>query len=174
MERSLAERVARRKWRSRADRSLSREVKRIMARTSLEDLVRRAEHLPPALRALISAYLDKGMTLEELGTLHRVSLRQVRRRMKRALELLEDPCFLLVVRFGTRLSPELQELARAYWQEESTLRSLAVRRRQTLHGLRKDLRRMRTHLLMELSKVRDVSPEMADRVLENRRCIEGV
>ena len=39
VERSLAERVARRKWRSRADRSLSREVKRIMRSGDIREAV---------------------------------------------------------------------------------------------------------------------------------------
>lgn len=138
-------------------------------RLANEELVRRAEHLPPEGRQLVHAHFGLGMDVEALATVHHVTPRQMRRRLDRLQSTVSDPCFLLTARFAERLSPAMAALARAYWIEGRTLRELARIRRETLYAIRRTLDVARSMLLLALSEQTEVPAELAAAAFRARR-----
>lgn len=132
-----------------------RQVQRIARihseRLGRETLLHRSEFLHDTDRALINAHLHLGITVRQLALLHRVSPRQMRRRIERLRESLSDPCFLLAARHAGELPGDLPSLAREYWIDGRTLRELACTRHESLHRIRQQIGTARSCLLFCMS-----------------------
>jgi hypothetical protein len=108
-------------------------------RLSNDMLVERARWLPEEERAFFLAYVQRGMTLEELASISRVSERQARRRVEVIRRKLEDRWFGLTGRYAARLTGPARELAVARWIAGQPLRTMAAERGISLHCLRQQL-----------------------------------
>jgi hypothetical protein len=139
---------------------------RLGVRASKETLLQRAQSLPPTERALVMAHLDLGMDSRELALLHRVSARQMRRRLDRLKNTLADPAFILAVEFADQLPGDLESLARDHWILGGTLRELADGRGETLHRTRQQLGVIRSLLLLSLSNRTGLSSQQARAALD--------
>ncbi len=139
---------------------------RLGVRASRETLVERAQSLPPTERALVVAHLDLGMDSRELALLHRVSARQMRRRLDRLKSTLADPAFILAVEFADQLPSDLESLARGHWIGGRTLRELAESRSETLHRTRQQVGIVRSLLLLSLSNRTAISNQQARAALD--------
>jgi hypothetical protein len=137
-------------------------------RVSHETLARRAEFLPPEAAALVRLHLDLGITIKEIAAFKGMPERQVRRRLARLCERLADPCFVLAARFRHTLAPGLAELAAAYWIEDLPLRQLAHSRGQSVYGVRQEIAKVRSLLLLALANEGPLPPELATAALNRQ------
>jgi hypothetical protein len=138
------------------------QVARLAAhRLSTETLLHYAEFLPEMPRAILNAHLHLGMNAQELAVLHRVTCRQMRRRLNRLREILADPCFLLAAQYGPQLPPDFAPLVHDYWIQGCTLREIARNRGESLHRIRYLIVIARSLLLIHLSSRRLISSEQA-------------
>ena len=113
------------------------------------------------------AYLDLGIQASELALLHRVTPRQMRRRLDRLKNTLADPAFILAIQFADQLPGVLETLAKAHWVEGRPLRELAEERGESLHRTRQQLAVVRSLLLLSLSNRTAVSSDQARAALEH-------
>lgn len=134
-------------------------------REKKETLLHRATFLQDSDRALIFAYLDLGMSPDDLAHLHRVSAKVIRRRIERLTRMLADPCFVLAMQYSEKLPTPLAALARGYWMHGRTLRELAALHSQTLHAIRRHLILARSMLLLELASQQSVPTALAHATL---------
>ena len=148
--------------RRRAGRTLGR---RNSQRVANETLLARARHLSDTDRALITARLGMGISLRHLAALHHNTTRQLRLRIVQISNTLSDPCFLLTTQFGRELPAPLAALARAYWIEGLTLRTLAQREGTTLHHIRREIGLARSLLLVALASRQRIPADLARATL---------
>ncbi len=136
------------KSRPRAQRNRSGNFLRAKTgRPAMQELLHRSKLLPETPRAILRAYLELNMPLEELALLHKLPPRLLARRIRRWKELLADPDFLLAAQYGPCLQPPLAAFAAAYWVDGQSLRTLASAHGVTLHHVRAQLTRTRLELV---------------------------
>jgi hypothetical protein len=140
---------------SRAERAGTGLFARRQAeRISREELVRRARLLPTLPQALLLAYFDHGMTLEQLAALHCMPQQRMYRTLMHWRDILSDRSFLLAAHFAGRLRPRLADLARHHWMEGRTLRQLARARHATIYEVRTLLAEARAELIAAAARLR--------------------
>jgi hypothetical protein len=143
-------------------------IDRRRRRLAVDVLVERANHLPPAAKALAIGYWALGLDPRELAYLHGLTARQCRRRIANIRETLEDPAFVLTARYADDLPKELRALARAYWVDGSPLRALAAARGRTIYWVRRRLGEARSLLLLQHRGEKAIPTYAAERALARR------
>jgi DNA-directed RNA polymerase specialized sigma24 family protein len=121
-------------------------------RLAVDEVLRRAELLPPVPRAIVLAHYDAGVSLRELAMLHHTTPLKMWRRLIHWRDTLSDPAFLLAAKFRDTLPHELELVAAARWEQGLPLRALAAKLGLTLHAVRKQITRARSLLLLAASR----------------------
>ncbi len=141
-------------------------------RAAVEDMLRRAQKLDPADRALIEHVLRDGRRAAELAPLLGVHKRTAQRRVNRLLDRLQDPVFQAACDRLAQLPPPIRAVAEHHICRGRTLRDTARRTGQSLHRVRVHLERLR-QFAADTQSLPDLTDDTA-RLAELQRRLDAL
>jgi hypothetical protein len=113
------------------------DLRRHRRRDEVETILLRAEHLPPADRALLLAVFQAGQTAIQVAALRGQPAKIVRREVRRLVARVLTPEFLHVVQRRSRWSRARQQVGQVCFVERLSLREASRRLALSMYAVRR-------------------------------------